>query len=75
MFKILIADDEKFIRKGIISILQRNLEEPVKCIEAGNGIDALQKAEQETPDLIITDINMPGRDGLEFVKELEALFS
>lgn len=71
MFKILIADDEKFIRKGIISILQRNLEEPVKCIEASNGIDALQKAEQETPDLIITDINMPGRDGLEFVKELK----
>jgi len=71
MFKILVADDEKFIRKGILSILERNLDEPVKCIEAKNGIEALEKTAEETPDLIITDINMPGCDGLEFVKELQ----
>jgi len=71
MFKILIVDDERFIRKGIRVILERNLSEPVECIEARNGIDALEKAEEETPDLIITDINMPGCDGLEFVRELK----
>lgn len=70
MFKILIADDEKYIRRGICSILERNLEE-VTCIEAKNGLEALEKAEQETLGLIITDISMPGMDGLEFVKELK----
>lgn len=71
MFKILIADDEKFIRKGILSILERNFEQPLNIIEAKNGIDALEKMEKETPDLIITDISMPGCNGLEFVKKLK----
>jgi len=70
MFKILVADDERFIRKGILSILERNIDEPLECIEAKNGIEALAKTDQETPDLIITDINMPGCDGLEFVRKL-----
>jgi len=70
MFKILIADDELFIRKGILSILERNLDETLKCIEAKNGIEALEKIEKETPDLIITDISMPGCNGLEFVKKM-----
>lgn len=71
MFKILVADDEMFIRKGILSILNRNLDEPVKCVEAKNGIEALRKTKEEKPDLVITDINMPGCDGLEFVKVLK----
>lgn len=71
MFKILIADDEKFIRKGICTILERNLTEEVCCIEARNGFEALDITERETPNLIITDISMPGCDGLEFVKKLK----
>lgn len=71
MFKILIADDERFIRQGIISILERNLKEAVECIEAPNGIEALKLVQQEKPNLIITDINMPGCDGLEFVRKIQ----
>lgn len=41
MFKILIADDERFIRKGIIAILERGLEEEIQFVEAGNGIEAI----------------------------------
>lgn len=67
MFKILIADDEAFIRKGIISIIQKNIKEEIECIEAQNGIEALEKARTSVLDLVITDINMPGCDGLEFV--------
>lgn len=68
--KILIADDEKFIRKGIIAILSRNLEYDLRFVEAKNGEEALEIASAETPDLIITDIYMPACDGLEFVRQI-----
>lgn len=71
MFKILVADDERFIRQGIISILTKNIESQITCIEASNGIEALEKAEVERPNLIITDICMPGSDGLEFISQLK----
>jgi two-component system response regulator YesN len=70
MFKILIADDEQFIRKGIISMLSRNITEEIQCIEAANGQEALEKSRETALNLIITDISMPGCDGLEFIKKL-----
>lgn len=72
MFKILIADDERFIRQGIISILKRNIAEELECVEAGNGEEALRTARESKFNLIITDICMPGCDGLEFIKRLKA---
>lgn len=73
MFKILVADDEKFIRKGIITILERDLEEEVECLEAKNGLEALEIAKTENLNLIVTDISMPGLDGLEFIKSLKEI--
>lgn len=70
MFKILLVDDEQFIRKGILSILSRNLTEGITCIEASNGEEALMRAREQSPHLIITDISMPGCDGLEFIGKL-----
>ena len=71
MFKILVADDERFIRQGIVAILAKNIPEQLRCIEAANGIEALEHAERERPDLVITDICMPGCDGLEFISKLK----
>lgn len=68
--KILIVDDEKFIRKGIYTILSKNLIGQVDLLEAANGIQALEVTKKENPELIITDISMPGCDGLEFIQEL-----
>lgn len=73
MFKILVADDERFIRKGIVSILNKSLTLEVTCLEASNGLEALDAAREEKPDLIVTDISMPGLSGLEFISELKAL--
>lgn len=70
MFRLLIADDEQFIRKGIISILKKNLTEKIQCIEAANGQEALEKAKETAFNLIITDISMPGCDGLEFIRQI-----
>ncbi len=71
MFEILVVDDEKFIRKGIIAILRRDLNEEVVCLEAKNGIEALEIARRERPNLIVTDIAMPGYNGLDFIKDLK----
>ena len=71
MFKILIADDERFIRKGIIAILKRGLEEEIQFVEAGNGIEAIDLAQKEHFHLVISDISMPGSSGLEFIKALK----
>lgn len=69
---ILIVDDSAAIRK----ILQRVLlqaEVPVgKVHEAGDGVEALAKLNEERVGLILSDINMPNMDGLELLGKLKA---
>lgn len=67
MIKVMVADDEIRICKLIINLI--NWEELGMEIVgvADNGIDALHMIEQEEPDLVITDIRMPGCDGLELI--------
>ncbi len=60
--KILIADDEP----DILEIIQYNLEaEGFEVITAKNGNEAIEKAKRNLPDLIILDIMMPGKTGME----------
>jgi len=60
--KILIADDEP----DILEIIQFNLqEEGYEVITANNGDEAFEKAKRNQPDLIILDIMMPGKNGIE----------
>jgi CheY-like chemotaxis protein len=63
--KILLVDDEPHIRK-YLGLIARGLGAPV-IIEAGNGVDALAKYQQESPQLVLLDVNMPGMDGLEIL--------
>ena len=58
---ILIADDEPFIR----DILTQSLEHYYRIITAKDGLEALEKAKKEKPDLIILDVDMPNMSGLE----------
>ena len=65
--KILAVDDSVSMRKSISFILgQENFE----VVEAENGADGLSKANADKFGLIITDINMPIMDGIQFIKEL-----
>lgn len=67
--KILIADDEP----DILEILQFNLQqEGYQVITAANGNEAIDKAQKHQPDLIILDVMMPGKNGLETCKILRA---
>lgn len=65
--KVLIVDDSKNIRRLVSVILGK---EGYTFIEAGNGIDALEKASLERPDLIILDIIIPGINGLKVCEEI-----
>lgn len=61
--RILVADDEFFARKAIVQMI-RDWDESAAVMEAENGSDALKIIDEEIPDLVMTDIRMPGIDGI-----------
>src|SRR5699024_5631471 len=68
MHKILLIDDDYFVRKGLLRIIDwRDCGFEV-CGEADNGEDALLLIKQMSPDLVVTDIRMPVLDGLDLIK-------
>lgn len=66
--RILVADDEPLIRQYLCEILPELGHEVVGA--AADGAELLQLADRLRPDLIITDIKMPHRDGLDAIREL-----
>ncbi|MBJ7551847.1 response regulator [Marinomonas ostreistagni] len=67
MKKILIVDDATTVRmyhRQLMESLGYHVE------EAGNGVEALEKASQDTYDLFLVDINMPKMDGYTFIEEI-----
>lgn len=65
--RILLVDDHILFRKGIASLL-KNRQDMVVVGEAGDGIEAVTQARETLPDVILMDINMPHRNGLEATK-------
>ncbi len=70
MLKILLADDHPAIRKGVKLILSAEFEE-VEFGEAGDANEVFKKIKESNWDILIMDMNMPGRDGLEALKQLK----
>ncbi len=67
MIQVMIVDDHKMIREGLKKLIEFDAE--IKVIEqAKDGNDCLSKLEFSTPDVILLDINMPERDGIETLK-------
>ena len=69
--KFLIADDHAVVRKGLIQIL---LEEfpSAEVTEVANGNDAVEEVSKQIWDVILLDISMPGRNGIEALKQIRA---
>jgi DNA-binding NarL/FixJ family response regulator len=68
--RILLADDHTLFREGLAGILDSQPDLDVVG-EAGDGVEALVKAKELLPDLILMDILMPGCDGLEATKQIK----
>jgi len=68
--KILLVDDEPHIRK-FIGLLARGLGSPV-IIEAANSEEALARYAEESPDLVLLDVNLPGIGGLQILSAILA---
>jgi two-component system nitrate/nitrite response regulator NarL len=62
--RILVADDQEAIRKRVCSILESRINFEV-CAEAANGREAVEKAQELNPDVVILDITMPILNGLD----------
>ena len=69
--RILLVDDHPFMRAGLGQLIDCQPDLVVGG-EAGNPAEALQALARQRPDLILTDLTMPGRSGLEFIKDLRA---
>jgi two-component system, NarL family, response regulator NreC len=67
--RILIADDNQLVRRGVAEILA-SLADCDVCGEASNGLEAFQKSLEMRPDLVLLDISMPGTNGLETARLL-----
>ncbi len=67
--RLLLADDHALFRKGLVSLLKR--EEEFQVVgEAENGDEAIKKAKQLKPDLVLMDIHMPVTDGIEATRRI-----
>lgn len=69
MTKVLIADDHPLFRRGLKQLLLSSSEQ-WQVDEAGNGLEILDRIRQEDYDLVILDIGLPGRSGLEILEEI-----
>lgn len=69
---VLIVDDSAFIRQGLCELFKRESDFEV-CGEAGNGKDAVEKALELRPDLIVLDLSMPVMNGFDAARELKRL--
>ena len=71
MIRILIADDHEMIRTGLRKILEGRDDWTV-CGEAVNGREAVTKARELKPDVVVLDFAMPELNGLEVIRQIRA---
>lgn len=69
MWTVLLVEDEVFLRKSIIEIIDWEKEGFTVIGEAGDGVEAFELMKQRQPDLVISDIVMPNMDGIELLKK------
>ena len=70
--KILIVDDHPMLREGLAQLIGNQTDMDV-CGEAGDAAEALEKIRLLNPNLVLADITLPGRNGLELIKDIQAL--
>ena len=74
MTEVLIVDDDKLTRKGLISVMPWNQYDMHVAGEASNGSEALSFLRGNHVDLVLSDLEMPGMQGLEFIEKASSAF-
>ena len=71
-YTVLIVDDSKLARMSVAKVLG-TLHPDWKRIEAANAAEALAQTRELSPEIVLVDFNMPGKDGVTLAAELRAL--
>ena len=70
--RIMVADDHAIVRDGIISIVAG--EKDLQLVaQAANGVEAVELVKKHLPDILLLDLRMPGKDGLEVIAQMQSL--
>jgi len=72
MIRVLVADDHTLVRKGLKEVIEESQQMKVTA-EAGNAEEVMAAVKSGDIDVVVLDIAMPGKSGLEILKELKAL--
>ena len=70
MINIIIVDDHAVVRKGLKQIIE-DAPDMIVTDEASSGLELIEKARENRYDVVLLDISMPGKDGLDTLKELK----
>ena len=73
MNTLLVVEDEKLIRQGIVAMIRRSSVPVKEILECRNGEEALEILRKQRVDVMFTDIRMPKMDGLTLVNKMEEL--
>ena len=74
MYRILLADDEGIVLNSLQFIIEKNFGEQFEIETAKTGRGAIEQAEHFRPDIIFMDIQMPGINGIEAIREIKKMF-
>lgn len=72
MYRVMVVDDEKFVRKSIINRIEWDKAELVLVGEADNGADAFSLVGLVKPDIVLVDIKMPIMNGIDLIRKVKA---
>src|ERR1700677_1397003 len=70
--RVMIVDDHPIVRLGLKAIIEQSKEFEI-CGEAGDTAEAMRMAQREVPDLMLLDLQIAGRGGLDLLAELLAI--
>lgn len=72
MSRVLIIDDHVMLREGVAQIIEQ-ADDLCVCCSASTANEGLEMVRTQKPDLVLVDITLPGKNGVEFIKEARAL--